>query len=124
MKNSRTILLSIISYNGLFAGQLGRKNMPEVKVLHDYVKSRYEMCETKELHYAPPPKKTEKEKSLHGEAFMPLEEQLIDERAHCTGTGYSFKCIDSFSVQIARGDWRLGFGGGGEIGVGGRLVEC
>jgi acetyltransferase-like isoleucine patch superfamily enzyme len=60
-------------------------------------------------HYPPPPRKTEKEKMLHGEPFMPFDEQLMEERAHCTGAVYSFNCTGNPSVQIGRGDRERNF---------------
>ncbi|KAH8696820.1 trimeric LpxA-like protein [Phaeosphaeriaceae sp. PMI808] len=57
-------------------------------------------------HYAPQPRplKTEKEKMMHGEPFLPHDDQLANERAQCTGAVYSFNSIANASVVISRGD--------------------
>jgi acetyltransferase-like isoleucine patch superfamily enzyme len=62
-------------------------------------------------HYTPQPRshKTEKEKMLHGEPFLQYDEQLMDERAQCTGAVYSFNSTASPSVVIARGDRERNF---------------
>ena len=41
---------------------------------------------------------------LYGEAYMPSDEQLVEERAHCRDAVYSFNYTDIPSVQIGRGD--------------------
>jgi acetyltransferase-like isoleucine patch superfamily enzyme len=62
-------------------------------------------------HYPPQPRpvKTEKEKMLHGETFMPFDEQLMDERVQCAGAVYGFNSIANASVVIARGDRERNF---------------
>ncbi|KAH7094320.1 maltose O-acetyltransferas-like protein [Paraphoma chrysanthemicola] len=62
-------------------------------------------------HYAPQsrPHKTEKEKMLSGEPFLPFDEQLMDERAQCTGAVYGFNSTANASVVIARGDRERNF---------------
>jgi acetyltransferase-like isoleucine patch superfamily enzyme len=46
---------------------------------------------------------------LHGEPFLQNDEQLMDERAQCTGAVYSFNSTASPSVVIARGDRERNF---------------
>jgi acetyltransferase-like isoleucine patch superfamily enzyme len=46
---------------------------------------------------------------LHGEPFLQYDEQLMDERAQCTGAVYSFNSTASPSVVIARGDRERNF---------------
>jgi len=41
---------------------------------------------------------------LNGEPFLPYDEQLVEERAHCTGAVYGFNNIASPSVHISKGD--------------------
>jgi acetyltransferase-like isoleucine patch superfamily enzyme len=53
--------------------------------------------------------KTEKEKMLHGEPFLPYDEFLMDERAQCLGAVYSFNSTASPSVVIARGERERNF---------------
>jgi acetyltransferase-like isoleucine patch superfamily enzyme len=53
--------------------------------------------------------KTEKEKMLHGEPFLPHDEQLTLERTHCTDVVRSFNSTASPSVVIARGDRERNF---------------
>jgi acetyltransferase-like isoleucine patch superfamily enzyme len=62
-------------------------------------------------HYLaqPPSFKTEKEKMLHGEPFLPYDDQLMEERAHCLGAVYSFNSTASPSVVIGRGDRERNF---------------
>jgi acetyltransferase-like isoleucine patch superfamily enzyme len=62
-------------------------------------------------HYTPQPRahKTEKEKMLHGEPFLPNDEQLMEERSHCTGAVYSFNSTASPSVVISRGERERNF---------------
>jgi acetyltransferase-like isoleucine patch superfamily enzyme len=61
--------------------------------------------------YTPQPRahKTEKEKMLNGEPFLQFDEQLMDERAQCTGAVYSFNSTANPSVVIARGDRERNF---------------
>jgi acetyltransferase-like isoleucine patch superfamily enzyme len=62
-------------------------------------------------HYAQQPRahKTEKEKMLHGEPFLPYDEQLMDERAQCMGAVYSFNSTANPSVHIAGGERERNF---------------
>jgi acetyltransferase-like isoleucine patch superfamily enzyme len=41
---------------------------------------------------------------LYGEPFLPSDEQLMDERAQCTGAVFSFNSTANASVVINRGD--------------------
>jgi acetyltransferase-like isoleucine patch superfamily enzyme len=48
--------------------------------------------------------KTEKEKMLNGEPFLPSDELLMEERSHCTGALYNFNSIANPHVMISRGE--------------------
>lgn len=54
-------------------------------------------------HYAQQPilHKSEKEKMLAGQPFLPYDRQLADERQHCTGAVYRFNSTSSAAVSIA-----------------------
>ena len=47
------------------------------------------------------PPKSEKDKMLAGEPFLPYNEQLIDERKYCSEAVYRFNCINNAAVQIS-----------------------
>ncbi|CAI6338728.1 unnamed protein product [Periconia digitata] len=57
-------------------------------------------------HYAPPPPsrshKSEKEKMLNGEPFMPFAPQLVEERDKCKSAVYRFNNTDNPQKEIAR----------------------
>ncbi|KAF2025104.1 trimeric LpxA-like protein [Setomelanomma holmii] len=57
-------------------------------------------------HYAPQsrPHKTEKEKMLAGEPFLPYDRQLMEERAQCSGVVYSFNSTANSNVHINQGE--------------------
>jgi acetyltransferase-like isoleucine patch superfamily enzyme len=57
-------------------------------------------------HYTAQPRahKTEKEKMLNGEPFLPSDELLMEERAHCTGALYNFNNIANLHVMISRSE--------------------
>jgi acetyltransferase-like isoleucine patch superfamily enzyme len=46
---------------------------------------------------------------LSGEPFLPFDEQLMEERAQCTGAVYGFNSTANASVVIARGDRERNF---------------
>lgn len=46
---------------------------------------------------------------LHGEPFLPFDEQLVDERAHCMGAVYGFNNTANAAVVIDRGDRERNF---------------
>jgi acetyltransferase-like isoleucine patch superfamily enzyme len=47
------------------------------------------------------PPKSEKDKMLSGEPFLPYTEQLVDERTLCSGAVYRFNSLSNAAVQIA-----------------------
>ncbi|KAJ8105323.1 hypothetical protein OPT61_g10248 [Boeremia exigua] len=51
--------------------------------------------------HPPLPPKSEKDKMLSGEPFLPYTEQLIDERTLCSGAVYRFNSLSNAAVQIA-----------------------
>jgi acetyltransferase-like isoleucine patch superfamily enzyme len=53
--------------------------------------------------------KTEKEKMLIGEPFLPIDELLLVERAHCSGAICNFNSIASYMVIISRSERELIF---------------
>jgi acetyltransferase-like isoleucine patch superfamily enzyme len=56
-------------------------------------------------HYAPPPprsQKSEKEKMLCGEPFLPFSPQLIEERERCKAAAYRFNNSDNPQKDIGR----------------------
>ena len=46
--------------------------------------------------------KSEKEKMLAGQPFLPFDRQLVDERTHCTGAVYQFNSTANAAVSIAK----------------------
>jgi acetyltransferase-like isoleucine patch superfamily enzyme len=58
-----------------------------------------------QLLYAPQSRlhKTEKEKMLCGEPFLPYTKQLIDERAQCAVAVYGFNSLTNTSIMTAHG---------------------
>lgn len=59
-------------------------------------------------HSGPPPprymQKSEKDKMLSGEPFLPFTEQLIDERSQCTGAVYRFNSTSNANNSLAEGE--------------------
>ena len=55
------------------------------------------------MHPSIPPK-SEKDKMLSGEAFLPFTEQLVDERMQCTGAVYRFNSTGNAAVSIAQSE--------------------
>lgn len=51
--------------------------------------------------HQPLPSKSEKDKMLAGEPFLPHSEQLVDERTSCSGAVYRFNSLNNAAVQIS-----------------------
>ncbi|KAH6639503.1 maltose O-acetyltransferas-like protein [Boeremia exigua] len=51
--------------------------------------------------HPPPPPRSEKDKMLSGEPFLPYTDQLADERALCAGAVFRFNSLSNAAVQIA-----------------------
>ncbi|KAJ4337418.1 hypothetical protein N0V87_004741 [Didymella glomerata] len=51
--------------------------------------------------HPPLPPKSEKDKMLAGEPFLPYTDQLVDERTLCSGAVYRFNSLSNAAVQIA-----------------------
>ncbi|KAF3026904.1 Maltose acetyltransferase [Didymella heteroderae] len=51
--------------------------------------------------HPPWPPKSEKDKMLAGEPFLPYTDQLVDERTLCSGAVYHFNSLSNAAVQIA-----------------------
>ncbi|KAF2997307.1 Maltose acetyltransferase [Curvularia kusanoi] len=51
--------------------------------------------------HPPLPPKSEKDKMLAGEPFLPYTDQLIDERTNCAGAVYRFNSLNNAAVQIS-----------------------
>ncbi|KAH3904965.1 hypothetical protein HBI56_218490 [Parastagonospora nodorum] len=62
-------------------------------------------------HYTPQSRahKTEKEKMLNGEPFLPNDEQLMRERSQCTNAVFAYNSTANPSVVISRGERERNF---------------